>query len=99
MLFEALSLGSLGRAHEAEAIWHELIALSTTTGDDLLLGQAHSQYAAFLTRNGRSADAAPHLDAAIDIYHRRNDGRAVAALTGHLTTLGPSGQTITDTGQ
>ncbi|MEK2479224.1 hypothetical protein [Streptomyces noursei] len=33
------------------------------------------------------------------IYHRRNDGRAVAALTGHLTTLGPSGQIITGTGQ
>ncbi|WKK24023.1 AfsR/SARP family transcriptional regulator [Streptomyces olivoreticuli] len=92
--FEAYALDRLGRTAEAETTWRRLIELSGDAGDDHLHGLAQAQFAAFLDSHGRAGEAAAHLDAAIALYRRREDGRTVAALTRRLTTLGPTGQIL-----
>lgn len=92
--FEAHALDRLGRTTEAETTWRRLIDLSGDAGDDHLHGLAQAQFAAFLDSHGRTAEAAAHLDTAIALYRRREDGRAVAALTRRLITLGPTGQIL-----
>lgn len=92
--FEAHALDRLGRTTEAETTWRRLLELSADAGDDHLHGLAQSQFAAFLDSHGRTGEAAAHLDTAITLYRRREDGRAVAALTRRLTTLGPTGQIL-----
>ncbi|MEU5427144.1 BTAD domain-containing putative transcriptional regulator [Streptomyces olivoreticuli] len=92
--FEAHALDRLGRTTEAETTWRRLIELSGDAGEDHLHGLAQAQFAAFLDRHGRAGEAAAHLDAAIALYRRREDGRTVAALTRRLTTVGPTGQIL-----
>ncbi|MFF4403299.1 BTAD domain-containing putative transcriptional regulator [Streptomyces sp. NPDC001404] len=92
--FEAHALDRLGRTAEAESTWRRVIELSGDAGDDHLHGLAQSQFAAFLESHGRAGEAAAHLDVAIALYRKREDGRTVAALTRRLTTLGPTGQIL-----
>ncbi|RLU81296.1 transcriptional regulator [Streptomyces griseocarneus] len=92
--FEAHALDRLGRTTEAEATWRRLVELSADAGDDHLHGLSQAQFAAFLDGQGRTGEAAVHLDVAIALYRKREDGRTVAALTQRLVTLGPTGQIV-----
>ncbi|MET8628486.1 BTAD domain-containing putative transcriptional regulator [Kitasatospora sp. NPDC004669] len=94
ILFEALALDGLGRTSEAETTWRELLDLSSDTGDHFLLGQAHAQYAAFLTRHHRHDEAAHHQDTAIALHRSRNDLRTAIVLADRVAGLGRSGQII-----
>ncbi|AZQ74917.1 hypothetical protein EKH77_30320 [Streptomyces luteoverticillatus] len=92
--FEAHALDRLGRTTVAETTWRRLVELSGDAGDDHLHGLAQAQFAAFLDSHGRTAEAAAHLDTAIALYRKREDGCAVAALRRRLTTLGATGQIL-----